>query len=79
MQRWRALGLRYPSTVRVSNIVAVDKQLIEYIPFPDALRGKYQSFTEADLGQLRRAGYREPFATVEEGVADYVRRRLEKV
>jgi mRNA-degrading endonuclease toxin of MazEF toxin-antitoxin module len=29
LQRWRALGLRYPSTVRVSNILAVDKQLIK--------------------------------------------------
>jgi mRNA-degrading endonuclease toxin of MazEF toxin-antitoxin module len=29
LQKWRALGLRYPSTVRVSNILAVDKQLIK--------------------------------------------------
>ena len=46
---------------------------IEYIAFPDALKGKYQSFTEADLSQLRRAGYKSAFATVEEGVADYVK------
>ena len=26
--KWRALELRHPSTVRVSNILAVDKQLI---------------------------------------------------
>jgi ADP-L-glycero-D-manno-heptose 6-epimerase len=55
----------------VAELVA--EGIIEYIPFPDALRGKYQSFTEADLGQLRSAGYREHFATVEEGVADYVK------
>jgi ADP-L-glycero-D-manno-heptose 6-epimerase len=42
-------------------------------PFPEALKGKYQSFTEADLAELRAAGYRENFATVEEGVADYVK------
>ena len=45
---------------------------IEYIPFPDALRGKYQSFTQADLTKLRAAGYTESFASVEEGVAHYV-------
>ncbi|MDR0441236.1 MAG: ADP-glyceromanno-heptose 6-epimerase [Candidatus Accumulibacter sp.] len=47
--------------------------LIEYIPFPDALRGKYQSFTQADLSKLREAGYEAPFASVEEGVRQYVR------
>lgn len=45
---------------------------IEYVPFPDALRGKYQSFTQADLTRLRAAGYSEQFASVEEGVAQYV-------
>lgn len=46
---------------------------IEYIPFPAALAGKYQSFTEADLTRLRAAGYAAPFAPVEQGVAEYVR------
>lgn len=45
---------------------------IEYIPFPEALKGKYQSFTQADLSCLRAAGYSAPFASVEEGVAQYV-------
>ena len=45
---------------------------IEYIPFPEALKGKYQSFTQADLSKLRAAGYGAPFASVEEGVAQYV-------
>ena len=48
--------------------------IIEYIPFPDALKGKYQSFTQADIGALRRAGYRDEFSTVEQGVAEYVQR-----
>jgi ADP-L-glycero-D-manno-heptose 6-epimerase len=34
--------------------------------------GKYQSFTEADLSKLRKAGYEAPFASVEEGVSQYV-------
>jgi len=48
------------------------QRLIEYIPFPDALKGKYQSFTEADVTRLRAAGYVEPFQTVEQGVASYI-------
>ena len=47
--------------------------LIEYIPFPDALRGKYQCFTQADQSKLRAAGYDTPFLTVQEGVDRYVR------
>jgi ADP-L-glycero-D-manno-heptose 6-epimerase len=47
--------------------------LIEYIPFPAALEGKYQSYTQADLAQLRAAGYDGRFMSVEEGVAAYVR------
>jgi ADP-L-glycero-D-manno-heptose 6-epimerase len=46
--------------------------LIEYIAFPEALKGKYQSFTQADQGALRKAGYRDEFASVEQGVASYV-------
>ena len=46
--------------------------LIEYIPFPEALKGKYQSFTQADLTKLRGAGYDADFSTVEEGVQQYV-------
>lgn len=41
---------------------------IEYIPFPASLRGRYQSFTEADLGGLRGAGYEDPFLSLEEGL-----------
>jgi len=49
---------------------------IQYIPFPDALKGKYQSFTEADLTALRKSGYSAPFLTVEEGVGRYVSQLL---
>lgn len=45
--------------------------LIEYVPFPDALRGAYQCFTQADTSKLRAAGYRAPFVGVEQGVARY--------
>ena len=46
--------------------------LIEYIPFPDALKGKYQSFTQADTSKLKAAGYQDDFLTVEQGVARYI-------
>ena len=45
---------------------------ITYMPFPDKLVGKYQSYTEADLTRLRGAGYRAPMQSVTEGVARYV-------
>ena len=47
--------------------------MIEYVAFPEALQGKYQSFTQADLSNLRAAGYRGDFATVEQGVGQYVK------
>jgi ADP-L-glycero-D-manno-heptose 6-epimerase len=49
----------------------VQNKLIQYIPFPDALRGKYQTFTQADISNLWTAGYRENPLTVQEGVAQY--------
>ncbi len=45
---------------------------IRYIPFPDHLKGRYQSFTEADISRLRAIGYSGRFRPVEEGVALYV-------
>lgn len=44
----------------------------EYVPFPEHLKGAYQSFTEADISKLRAAGYSAPFATVEQGVELYM-------
>jgi len=51
--------------------------LIEYIPFHEGLKDKYQSYTQADLSKLRAAGYDAPFLSVEEGVARYVNWLLE--
>ncbi|MDD4913486.1 MAG: ADP-glyceromanno-heptose 6-epimerase [Methylococcales bacterium] len=45
---------------------------IEYIPFPEHLKGCYQSFTEANLEQLRAAGCDLVFKTVEQGVPLYM-------
>ena len=45
---------------------------IEHIEFPEKLKGRYQAFTQADLTQLRKAGYNAPFKTVAEGVELYM-------
>ena len=46
---------------------------IDYIDMPEALRGRYQYFTEADMTKLRAAGYAKAFTALEDGVARYVR------
>jgi ADP-L-glycero-D-manno-heptose 6-epimerase len=51
---------------------------IEYIEFPEALRGKYQAFTQADVTRLRAAGLDAPMLTVEQGTAAYMRWLLEQ-
>jgi ADP-L-glycero-D-manno-heptose 6-epimerase len=50
--------------------------LICYIPFPEQLRGKYQSYTQADISALRNSGYSEDFLSVEQGVARYVEQMI---
>jgi ADP-L-glycero-D-manno-heptose 6-epimerase len=42
---------------------------IEYVPFPPELRGKYQSFTQADLTELRAASWDAGFTSIEDGIA----------
>jgi ADP-L-glycero-D-manno-heptose 6-epimerase len=51
---------------------ALDLGLLDYIPFPDALRGKYQCYTQADLTALRNAGCDHAFADVATGVTRYM-------
>ncbi len=48
------------------------KSELEYIPFPDKLKGRYQAFTKADLSNLKSAGYKNNFRTVSEGVMEYM-------
>ena len=50
----------------------VSRGMVEYIPFPDALVGKYQCFTQADLARLRGVGCEHAFADVATGVRAYV-------
>jgi ADP-L-glycero-D-manno-heptose 6-epimerase len=45
---------------------------IEFIDLPEALRGKYQYFTQADIGKLHATGYTRPMTPLTEAVRDYV-------
>ncbi|WP_280539883.1 ADP-glyceromanno-heptose 6-epimerase [Chromohalobacter sp. 11-W] len=45
---------------------------IDYIAFPEELKGRYQSYTRADISRLREAGYPAEFKTVREGVNAYL-------
>jgi ADP-L-glycero-D-manno-heptose 6-epimerase len=63
---------RHEGKPALSHAELVEQGILEYTPFPDALKGKYQSFTQADIGKLRDAGYDEPMLSVEQGVERYV-------
>lgn len=45
---------------------------IDYIDFPDELKGRYQSYTRADIEHLRDVGCDVEFKTVAEGVKAYL-------
>jgi ADP-L-glycero-D-manno-heptose 6-epimerase len=54
------------------------KENIEYIDMPQAIRDRYQYFTEATMEKLRKTGFDSPATTLEEGISDYVRNYLMK-
>lgn len=49
----------------------VEQGLVRYVPFPQQLVGRYQSYTQADVTALRASGFEGRFLTVEEGVSAY--------
>ncbi len=51
---------------------------IEYIDMPEAIRDKYQYFTQADMKKLQDAGYKRKFTSLEDAVKDYVQNYLSK-
>ena len=62
----------YRDLVRAVCAAAGAPDRVEFIDMPAALRGQYQSFTEAPVHRLRAAGYPRPFTPLEEGVRRYV-------
>ncbi len=63
-------GAQGHAALSLADLVA--QGFIEYIPFPDALVGKYQCYTQADMTRLRDAGCTHEFADVATGVSRYV-------
>ena len=51
---------------------AIEQGKLSYTPMPEALNGKYQSFTEADISALKATGYAHDFDDVNTGVGRYV-------
>jgi len=49
---------------------------IEYVDMPPAIRDQYQYFTQAEIENLRRAGYNAGFMPLEDAVTRYVTRYL---
>ena len=75
-QSFNRLAVAVINAVNRTNLTLheiVAKGLIEYVPFPEALKGKYQSFTEADMSRIKAAGYPGEFMNVEQGVAAYIK------
>lgn len=54
------------------------EDVVELVPMPEDLRGKYQYFTEAKVNKLKEIGYTKKMHTLEEGVKDYVENYLAK-
>jgi ADP-L-glycero-D-manno-heptose 6-epimerase len=65
-----------PSPMTLKELVS--QQLIQYIPFPAALAGKYQCHTQADLTSLRAVGCDHVFADVAHGVSTYMQQLASK-
>ena len=55
----------------VLNYFGAPESKLEYVPFPEVLRGKYQSYTQADATKLLAAGYTGGFTPLEKAVAEY--------
>ena len=52
-------------------IDAVGHGAIEYIDFPEVLRGRYQNYTQADVTKLIGAGYDGGFTALDDAVKNY--------
>ncbi|MFW8566768.1 ADP-glyceromanno-heptose 6-epimerase [Orrella sp. 11846] len=62
-------------TLELEKMIA--QGLVQYVPFPDDLKGRYQSYTQADTTRLRNAGYTADFMDVQTGVANYVQHQVQ--
>jgi ADP-L-glycero-D-manno-heptose 6-epimerase len=51
---------------------------VTFVDTPEDIRDRYQYFTEADMGKLRKAGYGKSFTSLEAGVEEYVKHYLKE-
>ena len=71
--------MRFPSWLAPLTLAAMrERGVLQYIAFPEDLKGRYQSYTQADISALRSSGYETAFLTVEQGVPRYCQRLLER-
>ncbi len=62
-----------------ATFAAMDKKPnIKYIDMPDKLKDKYQYYTKADIGKMRKVGYDKSIATLPDAIKDYVQNYLAK-
>tara|TARA_B100001741_G_scaffold311997_1_gene314304 strand:+ start:2916 stop:3881 length:966 start_codon:yes stop_codon:yes gene_type:complete len=54
------------------------KPNIYYVPTPKRIRDGYQYYTKAKMNNLRKAGYKKDFLSIEQGVKDYIKNYLLK-
>lgn len=59
------------------NALGLEEQIV-FVDMPEAIRDRYQYFTQADMTKLRNAGYSKPMTKLEAGVKDYVVNYLNK-
>ena len=71
------VGTGKPTTfMKIAEIIVsylkLNKDAIKFIPFPDSLKGKYQSFTCADLTNLIEDGFCNEFIGISDGIKSYI-------
>ena len=53
------------------------KSKIKYVDTPKSIRKNYQYFTKAKVNNLRKAGYKKKFTTMEKGISAYIKNYLD--
>ena len=55
------------------------KNIVEYIEFPETLKGKYQSYTLANMDSIKKFGFKRKFYDIEKGIAKYIKKLKENM
>ena len=54
-------------------IKKLNRGKIKYINFPKQFKGKYQSFTKANISKLRKLGYNKKLIDIDKGISKYLK------